>query len=364
MPNAVTATPVKTLSANASSAGSSVASAAGNDAASLAELSSRDFAALLMGQLFAAPGETSSGTALADEAAVANENPGILAVDPAQLLAEMGLGAAMNPLNDTRASAEALSLATSKTRTDLESGPPALNASSLLQPDGKPVLNSADAEGAEPASGLGIGTSALATGGETAKVAGFAQQLGEANANLNPAPHAQAAEAPPVQNIPAPQMSAANRSAGENLRVETPVRDQSWSTDFGQKVVWLATQDKQAAQITLNPPQLGPIEISLSMKNDQATAVFASPHAEVREAIETALPRLREMLAGVGIELGQANVSAESFRQAQDNPQQGRSSPSATGDDQANGGSARLNGIQVGATSMLKGGNGLVDTFA
>lgn len=268
----------------------------------------------------------------------------------------------MNPLTDTRANAEALTLATSETPTDLGSEPPALNATSLLQPDGnKPALNGPDAEGAGPASGLGIGTSALATGGETAKVAGFAQQLADANASLNAGP--QAAEVPPVQNIQLPQTSAAQRTVSENLRVETPVRDQSWSTDFGQKVVWLATQDKQAAQITLNPPQLGPIEISLSMKNDQATAVFASPHAEVREAIETALPRLREMLAGVGIELGQANVSAESFRQAQDNPQQSRSSFSAGGDERGSANTALLNGVQASA-AMLKGGNGLVDTFA
>ena len=71
------------------------------------------------------------------------------------------------------------------------------------------------------------------------------------------------------------------------------------------KIVWLTANDQKFAQLTLNPPQMGPIEISLNINKDTASAYFISPNAEVREAIETALPRLREMLAGVGIELGQ-----------------------------------------------------------
>lgn len=100
------------------------------------------------------------------------------------------------------------------------------------------------------------------------------------------------------------------------LRVDTPVRDPAWSADFSQKVVWLTANDQKIAQLTLNPPQMGPIEISLNINKDTASAYFISPNAEVREAIETALPRLREMLAGVGIELGQTNVGAQSQQES------------------------------------------------
>lgn len=100
-----------------------------------------------------------------------------------------------------------------------------------------------------------------------------------------------------------------------SLSVASPFRDQGWATDFSQKVVWLASNDKQSAQLTLNPPQLGPIEISLSVDKGNVTASFSSANADVREAIETALPRLREMFANAGIALGQTNVGAESFQQ-------------------------------------------------
>lgn len=119
-----------------------------------------------------------------------------------------------------------------------------------------------------------------------------------------------------IANAPAQAHSVQHTRGEAALSVPTAVRDANWNTDFGQKVVWLANSHTQSAELTLNPPDMGSIEISLKVSNDTATATFSSPHSEVREAIETALPRLREMFASAGIELGQTNVSAESFRQA------------------------------------------------
>lgn len=149
----------------------------------------------------------------------------------------------------------------------------------------------------------------------------------------------------------------------EVLKLDTPVRDQSWATDFNQKIVWMASNDKQVAQLTLNPPQMGPIEISLNLNKDGASAMFVSQNAEVREAIETALPRLREMLASAGIELGQANVSAESFRQQAGGEDARQSTPRWAGDNAI---------LDDGSELLLSGqaiipqqrGNGLVNTFA
>jgi hypothetical protein len=42
-----------------------------------------------------------------------------------------------------------------------------------------------------------------------------------------------------------------------SLGLQTALRDPSWATDFGQKLLWFAANDKQLAQLTLNPPQLG-----------------------------------------------------------------------------------------------------------
>jgi flagellar hook-length control protein FliK len=144
--------------------------------------------------------------------------------------------------------------------------------------------------------------------------------------------------------------------------IPTPVRDQNWAADFGQKIVWLATNDKQLAQLTLNPPQMGPIEISLSLDKGNATASFVSANAEVRDAIETAMPRLREMFASAGIALGQTNVSAESFRQQAGNGEGNRPASHWAADNAILVadplGSARAKGFAV------RQGNGMVDIFA
>jgi flagellar hook-length control protein FliK len=152
----------------------------------------------------------------------------------------------------------------------------------------------------------------------------------------------------------------ANRDA--SLTINTSFRDQNWGTDFGQKVVWLVNSDKQSAQLTLNPPQMGPIDISITVDKGHATASFASANSDVREAIETALPRLREMFASAGIQLGQTNVGAESFQQQAANNSANYGS-SRWMSDNAILGADSAGSLPVRAF-VAQQGNGMVDIFA
>lgn len=162
-----------------------------------------------------------------------------------------------------------------------------------------------------------------------------------------------------VANASPGQTPAATSTA---MQLATPVRDAAWPAEFAQKVTWMARQDLQSAQITLNPPQLGPIEISLDVRNDQASAVFVSASAEVREAIESAVPRLREMLAGVGVELGQTNVSHQSFRNGNGDTRTGSGNAARDGASENSGGNREL--AAAGFVRSSGSGRGLVDTFA
>lgn len=142
--------------------------------------------------------------------------------------------------------------------------------------------------------------------------------------------------------------------------VATPMHAANWGQEFGERVLWMARNDQQSAQISINPPQLGPVQISLSLNGDQATASFVSPHAEVRQAIEEALPRLREMLAGAGIDLGQTNVGSQNAQQSQYS--QTGDSPRFSDDKAILPGDSGTG--PVGAPSPLRSGLGLVDLFA
>lgn len=148
------------------------------------------------------------------------------------------------------------------------------------------------------------------------------------------------------------------------LDVATPVHSPNWSAEVGQRVVWMARNNVQEAQLSVNPPHLGPIEITLSLKDDAATARFFSPHAEVREILEQALPRLREMLAGAGVQLGQSDVGAQSQQAFQQfsgrHNGAGNGQPSFSEEHPSLHG---LNAVKQTAAVRTLIGNGLVDTF-
>jgi flagellar hook-length control protein FliK len=74
---------------------------------------------------------------------------------------------------------------------------------------------------------------------------------------------------------------------------------------------------EQSATLTLNPPDLGPLQVVLSVSNDQASVAFTAAQPEVREALEQALPKLRETMGEAGITLGDTSVSAGSQEQQQ-----------------------------------------------
>lgn len=155
----------------------------------------------------------------------------------------------------------------------------------------------------------------------------------------------------------------ANGTSDTALHMDTPVGHADWSKELGNKLSWMATAQRQQADLVLNPPQLGRVEISLTVSGDQATAVFSSPSAAVRELLEDSMPRLREILSGSGINLGEAQVGAESQNrfgnpeQGNDNGRSGRQTTAQTMD---------LNGILPATASeqTISSGRGMVDLFA
>jgi len=158
------------------------------------------------------------------------------------------------------------------------------------------------------------------------------------------------------------QTGVAQRPEGQAaVTVSTSIHNQSWAQSFGEQIVWLARNDQQSAQLNINPPQLGPIQINLKISGDQATATFASPHAEVRQVIEDAMPRLRELLSGAGIELGQTSVGAQMAQQEQGGYAHTADSPRFSGDPAILRGDAGRTEMPIPA---MRSGRGLVDLFA
>jgi flagellar hook-length control protein FliK len=137
-----------------------------------------------------------------------------------------------------------------------------------------------------------------------------------------------------------------------------PVGTKAWDQAVGQKVVFMVTSGEHSATLTLNPPDLGPLQVVIHMKNDQAHASFTADQPEVRQALEAALPKLREIMQDAGIQLGQASVGAGFANQQ--SSQQGRASTRPSNGSPA----GRIDDLGPASAPQVVTKNGLVDTFA
>lgn len=150
-----------------------------------------------------------------------------------------------------------------------------------------------------------------------------------------------------------------NTQAAQSAKLAPQVGSPGWDQALGQKVVWMVQGAQQSATLTLNPPDLGPLQVTLNVTNNQASANFTAHQPEVRHALEAAMPRLREMLNDAGIQLGQSSVSAGSSNQ-----QNAFSDQRQNGRQAGNGGTAADPVIHISHVPVPASGSGIVDTFA
>jgi flagellar hook-length control protein FliK len=116
--------------------------------------------------------------------------------------------------------------------------------------------------------------------------------------------------------------------------VNVPVGTAQWADEIGSRMTMMVEQGKHTASLRLSPEHLGPLEVRITMNGDQASVQFGAAHVDTRNAIENALPRLREMFAATGLSLSDANVSREPPRQQQNpTPQSSSSSSSFVGEE-------------------------------
>jgi flagellar hook-length control protein FliK len=241
---------------------------------------------------------------------------------------------------------------------------PALAAvGAALGADDKPAIDAgASKPGVDLRAAFGAANGAAAMGQAEAKLDAAELSLQQARESMLREPVATAALA---QAQPA-VMEAVQAAAAAEETLSARVGTEAWEKQVGQKVVYMVGSEEQTASLTLNPPDLGPLQVVLSVTNDQASVTFSANQEEVRQALEDALPRLREMMSESGIALGNATVNAgmPDGRQAQEQSARqsrgfgngrGRGDNGNTDDDAA---------ARPVARTVALGDRGMVDTFA
>jgi flagellar hook-length control protein FliK len=177
---------------------------------------------------------------------------------------------------------------------------------------------------------------------------------------------ADAAPAPQPVLPQAAQALAATVQAADIVatnQLQARVGSNVWEQQLGQKVVWMVAGGDQSASLTLNPPDLGPMQVVLNVSNDSASATFTAHQPETRQAIENALPKLREMMSEAGIQLGNATVSAGTQDQQQAFAEQARRAGS-NGGGRGYGDGAEAGQPDTPQPVIRRSVLGAVDTFA
>lgn len=138
---------------------------------------------------------------------------------------------------------------------------------------------------------------------------------------LRPAP----SERPIPTSIPVSQpspLASAAKSELPTLDIQPSMQSKAWNQVLSSRVIWMATEGLQQAALKLNPANLGPVEVRLRVQNEQVNVAFIAQNPATRDALEQALPRLRESFVENGLALSSADVSDQASHEAKEDEAQ------------------------------------------
>lgn len=99
---------------------------------------------------------------------------------------------------------------------------------------------------------------------------------------------------------------------------------------LAQRLVAQAERGHWNVRFMLRPQSLGQVEVELRLRSGEMDAMFRTPHALTRDLITEGLPRLREVLTQLGMDVAQMQVSTGQGQKNGGNPTP-RSARPATG---------------------------------
>lgn len=205
----------------------------------------------------------------------------------------------------------------------VQAPPPAQGAESA-QPAAGIAGAQADSQAARLAAQSSMPAPQAATDAKSEAVAAFSLAKSDDD-GLQKLPQASPAQ-PTILPQAAAQQQAASEAQKNNATARTPtfnvpqhVGTPEWSKSVGDQVMAMVNLKADTAHIQVNPPQLGPIEVTLKMDaHNTAQVTFTADSPATRAALQDSLPKLHAMMAAGGIQLGDAQVSSgQSQRQQQ-----------------------------------------------
>ena len=101
---------------------------------------------------------------------------------------------------------------------------------------------------------------------------------------------------------------------------------------LNEKIRWMVNARNTMAEIRLDPPELGSMQVRVNVSGDAASVSFVVQSQQAKDALAEAMPRLRDMLSEQGIELGDAQVRKDNSSGNESGQQFANNSSASTGD--------------------------------
>jgi flagellar hook-length control protein FliK len=112
-----------------------------------------------------------------------------------------------------------------------------------------------------------------------------------------------------------PSFTEVKTQAAAQAAIQSPLNSAQFAPELSAKVMVMAKDQLDMAQLQLNPKEMGPVTVQLSLNGTEATVAFAAAAPETRAAIEAALPVLKDMMLESGLNLAQTTVSDQTAQQ-------------------------------------------------
>jgi flagellar hook-length control protein FliK len=98
------------------------------------------------------------------------------------------------------------------------------------------------------------------------------------------------------------------------MRVHAQVDSADFPQGVADRVSFAVDNNLSSAKLQVNPPQLGPIDLQIAVQGDHAQVMMSTHSAVTREALESSLPKLKEMLSSQGFTQVSVDISQRSFQ--------------------------------------------------
>jgi len=170
-----------------------------------------------------------------------------------------------------------------------------------------------------PQAGVG-GAQVAASQAGTATDLAQAFSFGAPDAKASEVPGTQVSDTTTWNSLTGPaelfaQTRTATTERSHTAPLTTHVRDPRWAEDLGNRLASMVRTGESSASLQLTPVDLGPLEVNVTVRDNQASVHFGAANAETRALLEASMPRLREMLESQGFQLMDSSVSHGFARQ-------------------------------------------------